>query len=160
MQFFLFRHAEKERSFSVDPSLSSRGLNQALALAQLVTDGELSKPTVLLSSPKLRAQQTFQPLAKDLQLRVQITPDLLERQSQESSLQFVKRIKSTIAQVEKLSGVIYAVTHYDWIEDFLTVVSSDTDFYEGAYHSWPSGQLMEFEIKDGLWQLNNFRNLT
>ena len=155
MRFILLRHADKERSFEANPKLSEQGRKQAQSLADLVSKGSLPGPLQLLSSPKIRAKQTLEPLSKSSGIKIQELPELLERQSHENSAQFLTRIKSTISRLEKLnpssSGVIYAVTHFDWIEDFLAVLHSDQDFSEAHFHSWAPCQFMEFEIKDGIW---------
>lgn len=160
MQFLLFRHADKEKSYADDPPLSSRGARQALGLKDLVLKRQLVAPTLLMSSPKTRAQQTFLPLAEALGLRLQLSTDLLERQSHESSTQFIQRVKSTLSKLEKMTGVVFAVTHYDWIEDFLALVPSDINLNEGQYHSWPPGQFMDFEVKDGIWIFNKMESVS
>jgi len=156
MQFYLFRHADKERSISADPPLSLRGLKQAQKLRELVETGKIIRPMTLISSPKIRAQQTLQPLAQWMNVRLQTSPDYLERQHHESGLDFQTRVKTSISKIEKQNGIAFVVTHFDWIEEFLDSISCDTDFNEGAFRSWSPAQFMDFEIKDGLWHLNHF----
>lgn len=155
MRFILLRHADKERSFEANPKLSATGRKQAQALAEFVLDGSLPGPMQLLSSPKIRAKQTLEPLSKASGVKIQEMPELLERQSHESAPQFLARIQSMISRLEKQkqssSAAIYAVTHFDWVEEFLAVLHSDQDFSESQFHSWSPCQYMEFEVKDGLW---------
>lgn len=168
MQFFLFRHADKERSPTANPPLSQRGLKQANALAELIKKGELPRPTLLHSSTKTRATQTLQPLAHFLQQPIHGSDDLLERQASESTEDFLTRVKRVISQAEKKSQkqtrkdgtVEFYVTHYDWVEEFLSIVPSNTDLNSGQYHAWSPCQFMHFEIKDGLWHLNTFRSIS
>ena len=65
----LLRHAERVSLFDQDSPLSPLGVQRAAGLATLL---EAFKPTALIASNKLRTQQTLAPLARRVQLPVQI----------------------------------------------------------------------------------------
>ncbi len=160
MRFILFRHGEKESSSSPDPGLSYRGLRQAQILEELVMEEKMPKPSLILSSPKIRAQQTVLPLSMRLQLPLRISEDLLERQFSESAVNFRLRVQSFIQSLEKQNGVIYAVAHFDWIEEFLDFFGkTDETFNKNQYHSWRQGQFMDLEVNSGVWTLKFFGQL-
>lgn len=153
----MFRHADRENSSSPNPPLSKKGHLQA---AQLVEDIDLMllpRPGKLLSSPKLRAQQTFQPIQDQLGVEIQIQGDLDERHSRESSEAFRRRVRRFLENLESQAGIIYFVTHLDWIEEALSMISSDTDLQNGRYQSWLPAQSIEFEIQDRLWMFQVLR---
>lgn len=159
MRALLFRHAEKDNFAAADPALSAKGHKQASRLIQLIEQGVLPTPTRLLASPKLRARQTLEKIAEKLDLEVQVISELNERQASETRDQFERRIKQALLKLEGLSGVVYFVTHLDWIEEALVKIQSDTDLLDSQYQYWPPAQSMEFEIHDGLWSLKKFRPL-
>lgn len=158
MTVLLFRHAEKNNLAALDPGLSAKGQKQAARLPLLVFEETLPRPTRIISSPKLRARQTFEKLSQELKLETQIWPDLNERQAAESQEQFERRVKQTLLKIEALSGVIYFVTHLDWIEEALIKMNSDTDLLDPLFQYWPPAQNMEFEVHDGLWTFKKFRS--
>jgi broad specificity phosphatase PhoE len=65
IELFLVRHGEAAQSWGEhdDPELSSLGCEQAKQAAVAV-DRAAPKELVLVSSPKMRAQQTAEPLAE------------------------------------------------------------------------------------------------
>lgn len=160
MRVLLFRHAEKDNFAASDPSLSSRGFKQAIKIGDLIRLGTLPQPQRLLSSPKLRARQTFEKaneiLGKD-NLETQVLNELNERQASETMEQFERRVKQALHKIETLSGTIFLVTHLDWIEEALVRIHSNVDLLSPQYQYWPPAQYMEFEIEDGLWNLINFK---
>jgi broad specificity phosphatase PhoE len=143
MQVFMFRHAEKENTGTSNPPLSRRGLLQSQKLADMVANHTLPTPTKCFSSPLLRAKQTF---AK-LNTEVILVEDLIERQSSETAAQFHKRVRKFLQSLETLAGVVFFVTHLDWIEEALILM--DTGF---SVEHWPPAQVAEFELNDGHWQ--------
>src|SRR3954466_14660365 len=85
MRLVLFRHAERANSGVENPPLSSRGEEQSLQLIKLVEENKIESPQKLISSPKLRARQTFLPLAKKRAIDILTWDDLDERSSSENS---------------------------------------------------------------------------
>jgi probable phosphoglycerate mutase len=80
MDLLLVRHAEPERveggtGIPADPSLTTRGLTQAAALARWLASEPID---AVVSSPLLRAVQTAQPIADDHGLSVTIEDGFAE----------------------------------------------------------------------------------
>ncbi|MEZ0393171.1 MAG: phosphoglycerate mutase family protein [Pseudobdellovibrionaceae bacterium] len=153
----MFRHAERENTGSSNPPLSSRGLLQAEKLLEEIDLNVLPRPSKLLSSPKLRAQQTFLQIQNKLGVEIQILSELDERHNFESIENFSKRVKRFLNLMETQNGVQFFVTHLDWIEEALRLIHSDTDLLSERYQSWLPAQSMEFEIHDRLWVLQATR---
>ncbi|MFA0812480.1 histidine phosphatase family protein [Microbulbifer epialgicus] len=75
-RIFLVRHGEAEKGANIhDPTLTKLGQQQATALAQSYSN---IKPLKLISSPKLRAQQTAQPLANTWNVPIIIEESMTE----------------------------------------------------------------------------------
>lgn len=159
MQVLIFRHAERMHAHSDDPPLSQRGLMQANALPNLIEQNQFPAPSKIICSPKVRAIQTMEPLSEKLKIPLQIQTDLNERQSSEHADVFSKRIKRFIDYIEKQSGIIFLVSHLDWIEEALIHIPSDTNLNTAKYQTWPPGQSIEFEIVDSLWTQAKMRSL-
>ena len=147
----MFRHAERENSGSSNPPLSARGLQQAQKLVEEIDLTILPRPTKLLSSPKLRAQQTFQQIENHFGIPLQVHPDLDERQSSEPAELFTRRVQRFLNSFPGQAGVIYFVSHLDWIEEALRLIPADADLLHDRYQSWLPAQSLEFEYQDGIW---------
>ena len=162
MRALMFRHAERMRSDSSNPPLSQRGLLQAQALCEELKNGLLPQPTALWCSPKLRAQQTFLPLSQKINLKIEIFPDLNERESNESPSKFDRRVENFLTLIEKKigkpEGVVFFVTHADWIDTASQLIPGDTNFSSHGLHAWPPAQSAEFEIHSGVWHFLKRRN--
>jgi phosphohistidine phosphatase SixA len=154
MKLVLFRHAEKANIGSGNPPLSEKGLGQARGLWQLVNEKKLEPPQKILSSPKLRARQTFEVLAKNLSLDIQVFDELDERQNSENSSLFIQRVRRSLENLQQMNGCIYVCSHVDWIEEALIQIPCDTDLNQAQYMAWPPGQYMEFEIQHELWHFS------
>jgi broad specificity phosphatase PhoE len=151
MRILMFRHAERENTGSSNPPLSLRGLLQAKKLVEEIDMNLLPRPTKLFSSPKLRAQQTFQQIQKKLGVDIQIQAVLDERHNFESAAQFSARVKKFLHFLATEKGTAFIVTHLDWIEEALRLIPSETDLLRDEYQAWQPGQSIEFEIQDELW---------
>jgi phosphohistidine phosphatase SixA len=160
MRILMFRHAERENSGSSNPPLSARGLKQAQKLVEDIDLSLITRPTKLLSSPKLRAQQTFQQIETRLGIPLQVNPDLDERQNSESADLFTRRVQRFLNSFEGQAGVIYFVSHLDWIEEALRLIPSDADLLHDKFQSWLPAQCLEFDYQDGLWLNPNLRRST
>jgi 2,3-bisphosphoglycerate-dependent phosphoglycerate mutase len=75
--FYLIRHAHADWTPDEQRPLSSRGLEDARRLAEVLGNAPI---TGITSSPFRRARQTVSPLAERLGLPVHIEPDLRERE--------------------------------------------------------------------------------
>lgn len=154
MEIFIFRHADKEFSSTGDPGLSVKGHKQAQAIAKNVEDKRITTPTELWCSPKVRAIETFEPTSQVTQLEIKIFPELDQRLYEESSKQFVHRIRSFIESHIKFSqkACLYLCTHSDWIEgvDFAAPLHTQLDFHTLMM---PSANYLQFKIEnDGKWK--------
>ncbi len=153
MKIILFRHAEKQSGYGDDLLLSPQGVKQALGLIEKVEGGKLPKPHVLMTSPKKRTFETFAPLARALSLPVQTDPRLDEQGKSENVIVFRARIHEFIDEIESDSKQnIYLCTHLDWIEQFSTLLSCDTDLHALVNFSWGAGAYMIFDVQD-IWYL-------
>ena len=155
MKVLLFRHAEKANDGTANPPLSREGLNQARRLVEEVSAKKLPKPKALLSSPRLRAQQTFKELSLGTGIPVQVNPLLNERAPTESPLDFRRRVQEFLVSFQldfNSEDCVYLCSHLDWIEEFLTIIESPTDFSAPQYSHWSSAQWMMLE-KDEIWEV-------
>lgn len=155
MKFILFRHAHKGNSPYDDPELSPQGFKQASDLLALVKAGTIPLPSQLLVSPKRRTSQTFYPISKEFNLPSKISIDLDQRSAQESTAEFRKRVLHFMGDLESFgpsNSVIYACTHYDWIEESMTLINCDKDLNTFEFSHWSPAQYLVFENQDGLWK--------
>ena len=155
MKLVLFRHAQKGIMPFEDPELSPRGFEQGDNILKLVLAQKLPAPTALFVSPKRRTSQTFYKLAKEKNLQCLITPELDQRESDESSQQFLQRIRKWIENIElnaPSDAVYFACTHYDWIEESMLIIPSDRSLGGFEFAHWSPTQFVEFHIENGLWK--------
>lgn len=157
MRILMFRHAERENSGSTNPPLSIRGLQQAERLVREIDLTHLPRPTKLFTSPKLRAQQTFQQIQDKLGATLHVHPDLDERHNFESAMLFSRRIQNFLTSLEYQHGVVYFVTHLDWIEEALRLIHADVDLLADRFQTWAPAQSIEFEVQDRLWMFQDLR---
>ncbi len=162
MKIYIFRHAQKAVDFSGDPDLTLEGHSQAVKLMEKVLKKELPTPTQLWVSPRKRTHSTFRPLAEQLKLPLQVQEALLEQTSDETVIDFRKRVKNLLeAASTKSEDVIFMCSHYDWVVEALAVIPSDTDFssdYE--YSNWSPCQHVGFEISgDGLFKFLELKRI-
>jgi phosphohistidine phosphatase SixA len=115
-ELYIFRHAERLSQWTKDPKLSPRGMEQAKNLAQWVKESKLPTPQRIVSSPRVRAQQSFTPLSDFLNLKMEVSNLLQDQMENESRQVFIKRIETFLSQTSQKSGVTFAVSHLDWIE--------------------------------------------
>jgi broad specificity phosphatase PhoE len=153
MKVILFRHAEKQSGFGEDLTLSSLGTKQAFALKDLIESGKFPKPDVMYTSPKKRSLETFEPLARAISLPIQKDPNLDEQGKSENVIVFRSRIHQFIDNIESDSKqTIFICTHLDWIEQFATLLSCDTDLHALVNFTWNPAAYMIFDVQD-IWHL-------
>ncbi len=153
----MFRHAERENSGSSNPPLNRRGLDQAQKILQEIDLTHLPRPTKLFSSPKLRAQQTFHPLQDKLGVPLQLHPELDERHNFESAAVFSRRVQHFLNSLENMPGVIYFVSHLDWLEEAVHLIHADTDMTHSKFQTWMPAQCLEFDVQERLWHFQTLR---
>lgn len=158
MKWVIFRHGDKQKE-GFDPGLTELGIAQSQKIIAKVKAQNLPKPSVIYVSTKKRAIQTLEPLATAFGMKPIIKAELTERVSGESVDKFKFRIQEFLVKVmllHKDNEAIYFCTHYDWIEEFLNIIESDSDLSRCTH--WPSAQHMVFEKKD-LWSLIKYEGL-
>lgn len=160
MQILVFRHAEKTFSMQGNPPLSEYGSQQATKLAQLVEQNKLPRPEILLCSLQLRTLQTLLPLSRLLQIEVQKTEQLDERKSSESLPQYREKIRTLIesfsAQKPAQQKNTFLVTHFDWLEEAMSIIPCDQDLTQAQFSGWSSACFMHFQVQSGIWTLQKF----
>lgn len=158
MRILLFRHCEKDQARS-DGGLSARGLRQAEKLSADVASSYKPQPQKIIASPRLRAQQSFSPLALVMNQELITWTEMDERLASEDYDLFKKRIQKALKNLEQLSGCVYVCSHLDWIEEALLMINSDTDLNQAQFQMWSPGTYIDFEVHDGLWMLKHFGGL-
>ncbi len=158
MKLVLLRHAQKGITPFDDPHLTEAGFLQNEALGQLVLKEILPRPTHLWASPKIRTGQTLKATAEICKISIQVD-DLLDlRSPEETAAQFRKRILALLHQTDGHAGkapheVHYFCTHYDWIEEAMTLINADKDLNSFEFSHWTPTQFIVFEIKEALWRV-------
>jgi broad specificity phosphatase PhoE len=158
MIWVMFRHGDKEK-LGHDPALSTEGMDQARRILTKVKSGGLPKPTALYVSTKKRTLQTLEPVGQNYGLPAVIKAELTERVPGESQEKFRMRIQEFLVKLmllHKETDVIYFCTHYDWIDEFLTIIECDSDLTRCTH--WPPAQHMVFEKRD-LWYLAKYEGV-
>ena len=93
MKLHLVRHASAGRRSpgvaDLDRPLDDSGRAQAATLSELLSPGQ---PMQVLSSPALRCRQTIEPLATALDLRIDVSDDLAEGQSERHAVAMLHRL--------------------------------------------------------------------
>ncbi len=154
MKIYIFRHAQKEFSFSNDPELSAEGHSQASQLLTQILNKNLPTPTELWASPKKRAHSTLSPLAKHLCLSIKTSKALNEHQSRESTQDFHSRIEevlhsvSTPAKTDSPDQIIFMCSHYDWLLEAMNLIESNTDLSQSKFTHWEPCQYVGFEVDE------------
>ena len=151
MIILLFRHGHKAFSVDNDPALSPKGFDQAQHLTQLIAAGKIPLATHAWVSEKKR---TFQTLEKAIDQHSLITfkkSELNFREANEDAVQFKYRIQKFLRELglrAKENEIHYVCTHYDWIEEALTLMESDKDLTTFEFANWSPGQYMVFDLID------------
>ncbi|MBC7740891.1 MAG: histidine phosphatase family protein [Bdellovibrionaceae bacterium] len=158
MKFVLVRHAQKGITPFEDPELNPEGFHQARVLNALVKQNELPAPTHAWASPKIRTTQTLKSMCEEQKVEVQINELLDLRLNNESVGDFHHRIQKFLDAFEKQSAKTinqthYICTHYDWIEEAMSLIKCDKDLKSFEFSHWSPAQFVIFEILDGTWTL-------
>lgn len=152
----ILRHAHRDKDLgaAVDNGLSEKGKKQALAAAEffLARFGADQK-ALLLSSPKKRCQQTLAPLAKRLDLDIQVLPCLNEAQRAAQLDQNIDEFRYFWDQSSE--PIVVICSHGDWIPRYLERVTGvATQLSKGA---WAQLERDEWHQKPQLtWLIQSF----
>lgn len=147
-EIVIFRHAQKD-SWQANPTLSDYGQKQAQNLVTLVNTSQLPAPSLLISSPKKRAQQTFIPLQEKFQIPLVLDPALDERSNHETGREFEARIKQFIHYdlVQNAVPCMFLCTHLDWLEIFAWTAPLQDDLMSEVLHL-PPAHYYYFQIEE------------
>ncbi|TVQ80473.1 MAG: hypothetical protein EA369_02390 [Bradymonadales bacterium] len=118
----LLRHAHRDVSDRrLDNGLSERGIKQAHRVAQILSERvrALGLPITILTSPKLRCQETVQELGERLSIPVIIDQSLDERSESEDSDTFNQRLESWIDKLKSSQEIVVAASHGDILPELL-----------------------------------------
>lgn len=154
MSVYLFRHGDRtSRTPDAEPELSGTGLLQADHLRAWVARGTLPAPTRLWVSPRHRAQQTFTPLAESLGISLEVLPELDERTPRESAVRFRERVNHLLDRARAVNGMLFLCSHFDWLEEAITLIPADEDLAANAGPLWAPGSFVGFDTEDDLWHV-------
>jgi phosphohistidine phosphatase SixA len=158
MNIVIFRHAQKGMLPFENPALSPEGFRQAEALSALVQEHKLPTPTEMWVSEKIRTRQTMQNIANTVRRPVVEKIELDLRQENETQKMFNSRVGVLVDSLSEsskgnaIAECIYICTHYDWIEEAMSLIPSDTDLASYQFAHWGPAQFANFEVKGGLWK--------
>ena len=156
MKFVLFRHAHKGSVPFEDPELSPKGFEQSAQIVNLIKNNTLPTPTHLFVSPNRRTSQSFYPLSRELKIGLEIKPDLDQRRNDENTAAFRKRIQNflnSLTTKSKSNEIIFACTHFDWIEEAMILIDCDQNLNSFEYSNWSPAQFLSFEINEVTWRV-------
>jgi broad specificity phosphatase PhoE len=151
MIILLFRHGHKVFSVDNDPPLSPKGFEQAQHLNQLIAENKIPLATHCWVSDKKRTLQTLEKAIEQHQMITHKKSDLNYREGDENTAQFRSRIQKFLRELSaraKESEIHYICTHYDWIEEAMTLIDCDKDLRSYEYASWSPGQYLVFDLVD------------
>lgn len=120
-QIFVFvRHAHRDTSERfLDNGIDDKGKAQVAEVLEKYKSEGLPRSKEFWSSPKLRCQETIEPLAKFEKVKVKIVSDLDEQTDKETSKDFKKRIYKFLDNLKKEKKTIYLCSHGDWLPEAL-----------------------------------------
>ena len=160
MYLILIRHGHKTFLPIEDPTLSDKGFSQSDQLLKLVEKGVLPVPTMCWVSDSQRTYQTVEKIIKHYAVQYEKTDHLSVRHNDESSSEFRNRVAKTMSSLEQLASqsrdkVYMLCTHFDWIEEAMSVINCDQNLTSFEYSNWAPAQYMVFELKDSIWFVRN-----
>jgi phosphohistidine phosphatase SixA len=157
MQIVLFRHAHKGVTPFEDPHLSSKGLTQSLEILNLCEQNKLPWPTTILVSPKIRTSQTLKPVSIKKNISLEINELLNLQLENEFKTNFSARVQKFLSLLNKYSSsdVIYICTHYDWIDEAMTLINCNVNLTGFEFSNWAPTQFLSFEVLENQWTLTH-----
>ncbi len=156
MLILLLRHGHKGLSPQNDPDLTPQGFEQSDNLAKQVYLGELPPPTHCWYSDKIRTHQTLNSVINQNKPVVFKKTDLSVRLQKESSTDFRQRIQKFCTQIKQRNNsneTHFICTHYDWIEEALTLIDADKDLNSFEFSNWSPGQYLLFLQESSIWKI-------
>lgn len=121
---FVTRHAHRDTAHRyLDNGLSERGRIQAKALADYLTRHTKSIEPEVLSSPKLRCQETLAPFCEMHKLALDIDARLEEQRRDESHIDLEQRVREFISWWKNEGPACLVISsHGDWIPEFFRML--------------------------------------
>jgi broad specificity phosphatase PhoE len=160
MKFVLLRHAHKGLTPFEDPELSIRGFEQSAKLLEFLKTQQLPVATELFVSPRRRTSQTLYPISKELTLPMTVTDLLDQRKDSETAAQFrfrIARFIKQLAQSQAPEKTVYACTHYDWIEEAMSLINCDRNLVDFEFSHWAPAQHLVLELLSVETELWSFK---
>jgi len=155
MLVVLIRHGHKGHLPFQDPELTPQGFDQALHLAELATSGIIPPPTHCWYSDKIRTRQTLSEVILKFNPVCTETKMLSTRMTTQTQTDFRKNVqdfitllnqKATAKKADQKIEVHFACTHFDWIEESLSMIPCDQDLNSFQFANWSPGQFLIFEL--------------
>ncbi len=159
MDIILFRHAQKGLTPFDDPHLSPKGFKQAENIASLIEQEKLPRPTAIWVSEKIRTLQTLDKVSQLLTIKPEIKPELNLREDFETPNSFYLKVQNLIQALtlssynDCASKCLFLCTHYDWVEQAMRCIPSDTDLTSFEFSHWGPAHYVHFRIEKGLWKV-------
>lgn len=150
----LFRHAHKGVTPPQDPTLSPKGYEQAARLKDLIFNGVLPIPTHCWVSEMMRTKETLDHAIQHYRPKVHLREELNVRTMLEELSQFRGRIQKFVNEITARASTKeahYICTHYDWIEESMSIIDCNKDLNSSEFASWAPGQYIVFDVRDGIW---------
>ncbi len=147
MRLFLLRHAT--RSYGIgDAPLNEEGLEQA---HQLALSSKLQGISLILTSPKKRAQMTIAPLSAQLSCPVQVMMQLDQQLSIENNGEFKKRVQKLIHHLEEHNqdNHVLICSHSDWLSVATEILENKNEDFYG--HLFQCAEYIAYDFEEGLW---------
>lgn len=146
MTLILLRHGDRSPGFS-DVPLSQKGHVQAQTLAR---HPDLKNIRRILCSPKLRAQQTVQPLSQELGLTIETSFELDQMKQIESSPDFATRVQRFLESLPKNEDTTVLIcSHSDWLQTAVSHLGEAEKFMAHAFFS--CAEYKKFKYAGGAW---------
>jgi phosphohistidine phosphatase SixA len=158
LKLVLFRHGDKKLALSSDPDLSPKGLQQSQKLVEDIISKKISKPDVLIVSPRRRTGQTFQKVADHFAIELTTRKELDQQHTHESRSDFRKRIQGFLITLQldyTDEKTIYLCSHIDWVNEFMSIIETSADITKPQFHNFRSAQWVEFK-KNEIWDVMNY----
>lgn len=153
MKIILIRHAQKGIQPIDDPELDQKGKIQALSLLKQIQLGHLPHPTHSSVSLKIRTMQTLLPMIEFYKISTTQSNLLQSKGSNQTLAQYREQITKWIQSIQSENeDVHYVCTHFDWIEEAMSLIPCDRDLNTFEFAHWSPAQYIVFEIHEGLWK--------
>ena len=144
-----------------DPDLTAKGFEQAEILVDLIHKTTLPQPTHCWFSARTRTQQTLAKAIDKYKTVSTCRKELDLKSHLESVADFRHRIQMFCFEMVARGAqneVHFVCTHYDWIEEALTLIDADKDLNSFEFSNWSPGQYLAFEIsssdKNDPWKVS------